>query len=110
MLGRHVNKFDKKDKFFLVGFNSSSFDNAFFRAFFVQNNDNYFGSWFWSSTIDVMILAGQFLMKVRHLMTDFKLKTVAGTLGINVDETRLHDAYYDIELTRNIYKIVTFKI
>ena len=42
-----LEKFDKKDKFFLVGYNNASFDNQFFRAFFVQNNDMYFGSYFW---------------------------------------------------------------
>jgi DNA polymerase-3 subunit epsilon len=40
-------------------------------------------------------------------MIDFKLKTVAKELGLWVDETRLHDAEYDIELTRSVYRIVT---
>jgi DNA polymerase-3 subunit epsilon len=39
-------------------------------------------------------------------MPDFKLKTVAGHFGTVVDETRLHDALYDIELTMNIYKAI----
>lgn len=107
MLGKYVDKFNKSDKFFLVGYNNASFDNAFFRAFFVQNNDNYFGSWFWSSTIDVMILAGQYLIDKRHTMVDFKQSTVAKTLGIQVDEERLHDAEYDVNLLIGIYKIVT---
>ena len=40
-------------------------------------------------------------------MTDFKLKTVAKQLGIIVDESKLHDAKYDIILTKQIYEIVT---
>ena len=36
MLSKYVDKFDKKDKFHLVGYNNASFDNSFFRAFFVQ--------------------------------------------------------------------------
>jgi len=107
MLGKYVNKFNKKDKFFLVGFNNASFDNHFFRAFFVQNLDDYFGSWFWSSSIDVMVMATQYLMRRRHDMVNFKLMTVAAALGIKVDENKLHDAQYDIDLTRSIYKIVT---
>lgn len=105
MLSKYVNKFDKKDKLFTVGYNNASFDNPFFRAFFVQNNDKYFGSFFWSSPIDVMILAAQKLIDVRGLMLDFKLKTVAKTLGISVDESKLHDAQYDIDLTRQIYRL-----
>lgn len=104
MLSKYVNKFDKTDKFHLCGYNNASFDNAFLRAFFVQNGDNYFGSWFWSSTIDVMVLSADFLMDLRSSMTDFKLKTVAAQVGISVDETKLHDGMYDIELTRGIYK------
>lgn len=106
LLSAHIDKFDKKDKAYLVGYNSASFDNPFLRAFFVQNGDNYFGSWFWSCPIDVMVLAGQRLMNDRPNMTDFKLNTVAKHLGVVVDETRLHDAQYDIELTRDVYKIV----
>jgi DNA polymerase III subunit epsilon len=107
ILAKYVDKFDKKDKFHLVGYNNASFDNQFFRAFFVQCNDNYFGSWFWSDSIDVMVLASNYLMEDRAKMADFKLKTVAAYLGIEVDENKLHDALYDIELTKKIYEIVS---
>ena len=104
ILSKYINKYDKYDKFFLVGYNNAPFDNQFFRAFFVQNNDNYFGSYFWSSAIDVMVLAANHLKNTRHTMEDFKLKTVANTLGVTVDESKLHDALYDIYLTRAIYR------
>ena len=106
LLAKHVDKFNKTDKFFLVGYNNASFDNQFLRAWFVQNNDNYFGSWFWSNSIDVMVLASEYLKEVRHTMVDFKLKTVAKQLGIEIDEKKLHDAKYDIHLTSSIYKII----
>lgn len=117
MLAKYVKKFDKTDKMHLAGFNNSSFDNQFFRAFFVQlattpkeaEYGNYFGSWFWSDTIDVMCLASQYLKDVRHTMEDFKLKTVAKQLGLEIDESRLHDAEYDIYLTMEIHRIVTQK-
>lgn len=107
LLQTYASKYDSKDKFFLVGYNNASFDNNFLRAWFVQNFDNYFGSLFWSSTIDVMILAAEYLKDVRHKMKDFKLMTVAKQLGIEVDETKLHDGGYDIDLTIQIYKIIT---
>jgi len=109
MLSKHCDKFDKTDKLFLIGYNNASFDNDFLRAFFKQCNDNYFGSWFWSSSIDVMVLASEALKNKRHTMIDFKLKTVARELGIAVDEGKLHDAAYDIELTRQIYHTLTDK-
>ena len=107
MLSKYVDKFDKKDKFFLVGYNNASFDNSFFRAFFVQNNDNYFGSWFWSNSLDAMVLASNFLINERNNMIDFKQSTVAKYLGIEVDETKLHDAEYDVNLMIQIFKKVT---
>lgn len=107
MLAKYVDKFKKDDKFFLVGYNNAAFDNQFFRGFFLQNGDQYFGSWFWSNTLDVMVLASEYLMEQRPGMVDFKLATVAKELGINVDESKLHDASFDIALTRAIYTIVT---
>lgn len=103
MLSKYVDKYDKKDKFFMVGYNNASFDNYFLKAFFVQNGDNYFYSWFWINSIDVMVLATQHLMKQRHTMSDFKQETVARSLGIELDSEKLHDAAYDIQLTKEIY-------
>lgn len=106
MLGKYVDKFNKKDKFFLVGYNNAAFDNQFLRGFFLQNGDNYFGSWFWANSIDVMVLASHHLASRRHEMENFKLATVAKFMGINVDDEALHDAFYDIYLTREIYKLM----
>lgn len=39
-------------------------------------------------------------------MANFKLSTVAATLGIKVEEDKLHDAMYDIYLTKAIFDIV----
>jgi len=104
MLSKYVDKFNKKDKFHLVGYNNASFDNAFFRAFFVQNNDVYFGSWFWSDSIDIMVLASFKLRNVRHELVDFKQSSVAKYLGIEIDDTKLHDAEYDIQICMKILK------
>ena len=106
MLCKHVDKFNKKDKFFLVGYNNAAFDNQFLRGFFLQNGDNYFGSWFWANSIDVMVLATSFIGNRRSEMDNFKLSTVAKFLGIQVSEDNLHDAFYDIYLTKAIFEIV----
>jgi DNA polymerase III subunit epsilon len=106
MLGKYVDKFNKQDKFFLVGFNNASFDDDFFRALFTRQGDKYFGSWFWADPIDLRVLAANHLMAERPKMENFQQRTVAKKLGIEVDETKLHDAEYDIDLTRAIYDIV----
>lgn len=106
LLSKYCNKYNKLDKFFLVGFNNKGFDDEFFRNFFNLLDDKYFASWFWWDTIDVRVLAANYLMEERHKMPDFKLRTVAQYLGIEVDETKLHDAIYDMRLTKSIYDIV----
>ena len=107
ILDRYINRFDKTEKAWLVGYNSREFDDDFLRAWFDQNGDTFFESYFWADGIDVMVLASQYLIPVRKTMPSFKLKRVAKQLGIKVDEERLHDSMYDIELTREIYQIVT---
>lgn len=105
---KHIDRFDRFDKFILVGYNNLSFDNEFFREFITKHcDDKYYGSYFWSNSIDVLALASHHLRDERHKMSDFKLRSVAKQLGIEVDETKLHDAQYDIELTYLIYKKIT---
>ena len=100
-------KYNSKDKFFLVGYNNAAFDNQFLRGFFLQNNDKFFGSWFWANSMDVMVLATVYLANKRTEMENFKLSTVAATLGVQVDGDSLHNAMYDIELTKAVFDIVT---
>lgn len=109
MLSKYVDRYDRKDKFFLVGYNISAFDNPLFRAFFVQNGDDYFGSWFWPNCLDVYVLATSMLAKMRAEMKDFKQGTVAKALGIEVDDNKLHDAKYDIDICQAIYDKVCGK-
>lgn len=103
ILSKYVNKFDKRDKMYLVGYNNAGFDNNFLRALFQQCGDKYFGSWFYPNCMDVYVMVTPFLMGVRNDMENFKLMTVARTMGIEIDENKLHDATYDIELTRDIF-------
>lgn len=109
MLGKYVDKYNRKDKFYLVGYNNASFDNQFFRAWFIQNGDKYFGSWFWANCMDVMVMATPYLADKRGEMENFKQGTVAKTLGIEIDDSKLHDAKYDIEVCRAIYDKVCGK-
>lgn len=111
-LGESISKFDKSDKAFFCGYNSS-FDNQFVREFFARNRDPYFGSWFWSGTIDVMAFALHHLASSRPEMENFKLGTVAEKilgpdLVAEITATvGLHDAMTDIVLTREIFRKIT---
>ncbi len=105
LLSKHCDKFNRADKFHMLGYNAD-FDAQFLRRWFEKNKDKYFGSFFWWPILDVSKLAGMRLMSSRHQMPNFKLVTVAKHMGIPVDETKAHDAFYDIHLTMEISRIL----
>jgi len=107
ILGEQVDKYQRTSKFFFVGY-FANFDYQFMREWFLKQGDIYFGAWFWHPPIDVAVLAIAALGDRRMKMPNFKLATVAKEFGIEVDADRLHDAAYDIELTRRIYDLIAF--
>lgn len=110
-MGQHIEKFSKTDKAFFAGYNSP-FDVEFVRAWFERNGDTYFGSWFWSGSIDVMGAALWALRDQRARLPNFKLGTVAKhVLGSRVVELTadvgLHNARTNIRITRELHKRIT---
>lgn len=95
---------NKQDKIFLAGFNNHGFDNEFLRSLWLAHGDKYFGSFFFSNSLDAMLMASGHLPIVmkRHLMPNFKLTTVAAEFGYPVDLSKAHDAMYDIDMTQHI--------
>ena len=66
ILSKYVNKFDKRDKMYLVGYNNAGFDNSFLRALFQQCGDKYFGSWFYPNCMDVYVMVTPYGRKKRY--------------------------------------------
>lgn len=101
VLAKYVNQYDINDKFYLAGQNVK-FDLDFLKKFFLKNNDNFFGSWFYYYTIDLMSLA--IILHTAGLITfkNFKLETIAKELDIECDKN-LHDASVDIDLARKCF-------
>lgn len=109
MCSKYVNRYDRTDKFYQLGFNVQHFDNQFLRAMFDRQGIRFFGSYFWSNCLDAMLLATPALIDKRPAMPNFKQSTVAEYLGIKIDESRMHNANYDIELAQAIYDKVCGK-
>ena len=103
ILGGHVNKFDRTDKFVVYGY-GAEFDVQMMRKFFLCNGDNFFGSHFWHPWVDIMTLAMNYLADQRHRLENFKLGTVAEYLGIETDNKKLHGALYDAWLCKEILR------
>ena len=102
IIEKFINRYDKKDKFFIVGYNSR-FDDDFLREWFRKCNDKYYGSYFHWPAIDVANMAALHFIESRESFKDFKLMTVAGVAGIDISEERSHDASFDISITRELF-------
>lgn len=106
---KYVNKFDKKDKLLVIGYNVK-FDTNFLYQFWLRQGDNYLFSLIWGNQLDVLSMASFLLEKERPSMVNFKLMTVAQKMGIVIDEEKLHNSYYDIVVTRELFYLVSDKL
>jgi len=105
-LDSKVSKFDKKDKITVFAYNEN-FDNRFLRTWFLENGNNFFGSYFWNPWIDVMSLAANKLLLKRAQLPNFKLSTVCEFMGIEVKKENLHGALYDVQLCMSLYEKIS---
>lgn len=107
-LASFVDKYNKQDKMYFIAYNAQ-FDNSFVREMFLQQNDKFYGSYFFSPHICVMQLAAFKFMRKQLRPESFKLADVCKYFKINVDDTKLHDGMYDITLTKDLYnKLIKF--
>jgi len=107
LLSKYIDRYDKIDKFLLFGY-QPKFDADFLKEFFLKNNDDYFGAWFFTPPIDTMSIAAYALQKERKYLPNFKLETVADYLKIG--HGKLHDAREDIALTEMVEQATILKI
>lgn len=107
IVAKYIERWDKKKKAYLIGFNNRGFDDNFLKMLFELCGDTFFFGWFFPDTQDALIFASHYLEDRRVNMPSFKLKRVAIELGIEVDKIQLHGAKYDAYLTRLVYRIAT---
>ena len=105
LLSCYCNRYDSKDKYQFIAYNAG-FDSRFLREFFKHMGDNYYGSWFWNPAICVMQAIAMFVLDVRGSIPNFKLETLCQAAGISWDESKAHDADYDIEQTMQLFDYV----
>jgi DNA polymerase-3 subunit epsilon len=87
-------------KWFFCAYNAG-FDEGFMREFFTRTGRRY-SDYFITPHLDIMSFAGFVLGDEIKAMHNFKLGTVASYCGVEVDETKLHDALVDIEVSREL--------
>lgn len=99
LFDRHINKYDKTDKFYPAGHNVQ-FDLDFLQAFWKQHTDKYgTGSYQNWRCLDSRVLANFLLYKGIINCPDVKLETLCKHFNIPI---RAHDAMSDIRATREL--------
>jgi DNA polymerase III subunit epsilon len=105
-LKKHVDPFNKSDKLQFIAYNAP-FDSEFLREWWNKANDPYFGSLFWNPPICVMQAAAWFVRRVRGALFNFKLGTICEAAELGWDDSKAHDAEYDITKTLELYRYLS---
>ena len=99
LVDKHVDKFNKHDKYFPAGHNVS-FDIGFVQAFFKRWGDDYgFGSYQNWQSLDTRVLANFMIYSGLIKPDNTKLETLCEYFGIDI---QAHDAMADIRATRTL--------
>ena len=98
LLSKHIDKFNKADKFLPCAYNGS-FDLNFVNQWFVKNGDKYFGSWQNWQLLDPLPIFRMMGYLEMLDVPNYKLETIANYYGIEIDA---HDALSDIRATREL--------
>lgn len=96
---RYIDKYDKTDKFFMVGQNTK-FDYDFMAAWFKSNGNPYFYAYVAYHLIDVIQATALFTAAGHFKLPNMKLATVADHFGIPL---KAHDALEDVRATRQVF-------
>ena len=93
---KYIDKYNKKDKFILCGYNVD-FDKDFLNSFFKKNGNNYFFSYVGSVKDPFKVLI--YLKSIGHYQGgSLKLSEICKYLGIEI--LNAHDAMEDIRATK----------
>ena len=103
---KHVNMRDSRDKFQFIGYHSEKHPMKFLRSFFGKNGNKHFDLYFWFPSIDLKYIAAFILEDERYRFPNLELETVAYYFGFDIDEKERFDAFYRVNLIRNLYYIL----
>jgi len=100
ILKKHIDKFDRSDKFYPAGYNVR-FDLDFLNMFFKKNRNVYFGSFCNWKALDVLALAHYLDSTGKLKLPNYKLATICEYFAIPI---KAHDSLSDIKATREVLK------
>ena len=101
-LEKHLDPYDKSDKFHFIGYNARFVDD-FLRGWFRKNDNLYYGTYFYWPAIDITNLIAVKYMRERKSFKNFQLKTVAKKIGITDNEDTVYNAESQVKIIRDLY-------
>lgn len=100
-MNKHVDQYDKKDKFFIGGYNAR-FDTDFLSEFFRRLGSKYLGSYINWTILDPMYIINIMIYTGVLKLDNRQLLTVCNSFGIELGADA-HDAIADIKATRELF-------
>ncbi len=98
---KHIDRYNKNDKFMMVGQNPH-FDYEFLTEFFRRNGNAFFYAYVQFHLIDLIAITALFRSAGKIDVPNMKLPTMTAYFGI---EHKAHDAKEDINATRELYHL-----
>ena len=103
----HVNVFADPagiEKIYIAGYNSQDMERPFLMKWYERHGaSEIYKSTFHIATLDVMVLAAKYFYDKGMSPVSYAQQNIADLLGISYDRSKLHNAAYDTQLTRDIY-------
>lgn len=106
MFDRYIEKYDKMDKFQVVGYNVR-YDMDMLKAWFTKNGNSFMGSYMGWQPFDVMAVCHMLKYMGKLSLPDYKLSTLCAHFGIAI---QAHDALSDIRATKMLAETLLSKI
>lgn len=103
---KYVSKFDKNDKFQVVGYNVR-YDMEMLKSWFDKNGNPYMGSYMTWQPFDVMSVCHMLKYMGVLNLPNYKLSTLCEHFGITI---KAHDAMSDITATRELSRVLLSRI
>lgn len=97
-LDTYIDKFDRSDKFYPVGYNVR-FDIGFVVELFKNNKNDYLGSYFNWRDVDLLYLMYVYEFMGHHKLPNYRMETVSTYYGI---KHAAHDALSDTRVVREL--------
>jgi DNA polymerase III alpha subunit (gram-positive type) len=105
IMTKYVDPHNPQDRIFICGYNSQTMEKLFLQEWLRKLQKQMWKAIFHNITLDVSCyVVKDLLQKKKKIPVSLTIENIAAAYGISIDKDRLHDAVYDTEIARLIFK------